>query len=54
MSLLDKALDSAQQASNAQATGLASTAPKTADTKRNDALTLLEQDIAQFKKLHMS
>jgi len=54
MSLLDRVLDSAHQASNAQATGLATTPPKTPDKQRNDALTLLRRDIAQFKKLHTS
>ncbi len=52
MSLLDRALESAKQASNAQATGLATTAPKSPDPQRTKALALLHQDIAQFKKLH--
>ena len=54
MSLLDRVLDTAHQASNAQATGLATTPPKTSDKQRNDALTLLRQDIAQFEKRHTS
>lgn len=52
MSLLDRAIESAHQASNAQATGLATTAPKTPNPQRSKALALLRQDIAQFKKLH--
>jgi hypothetical protein len=54
MSLLDKLLDSAQQASNAQMTGLATTAPTTPDSQRTAALTQLRKDIAQFKEKHPS
>lgn len=54
MSLLDRVLDSAHQASNAQTTGLATTPPKTPDKQRNEALTLLQSDIARFKKVHTS
>jgi hypothetical protein len=52
--ILDKLIESAQQASNAQATGLATSRPKTSDPQRTKALTLLREDIAQFKKLHTS
>ena len=52
ISVLDKLVESAQQASNAQATGLASTKPRSPDPKRTKALTVLSTDIAQFKKLH--
>jgi hypothetical protein len=54
MSVVDKLLDSAQQASNAQVTGLATTAPPTPDSARTASLTQLRKDIAQFKKLHSS
>jgi hypothetical protein len=54
INVLDKLVESAQQASNAQATGLATTPPKTSDVQRTKALTLLQGDIAQFKKLHTS
>jgi hypothetical protein len=52
--VLDKLVESAHQASNAQTTGLAATPPKTPDAQRTKALTLLQEDIAQFKKLHTS
>ena len=54
INVLDKLVESAQQASNAQATGLATTAPKTSDAHRTKGLTTLREDIAQFKKLHTS
>jgi hypothetical protein len=54
MSLLDRVLNSAHQASNAQVTGLATTPPKTPDKQRSEALTLLRNDLAQFKKVHTS
>jgi hypothetical protein len=54
INVLEKLVESAQQASNAQTTGLAATPPKTSDPKRTKALTLLGGDIAQFKKLHTS
>jgi hypothetical protein len=50
--VLDSFLTSAQQASNAQATGLATTAPATPDARRTAAITLLGTDIANFRKLH--
>jgi hypothetical protein len=52
MAVLDKLLDSAKNASNAQATGVAANAPKTVNPQRATALTTLQNDIAQFKKLH--
>jgi len=54
IAVLDKLVESAQQASNAQSTGLATSKPKSADPQRTKALTLLRSDIAQFKKLHTS
>jgi hypothetical protein len=54
LSMVDKLVDSAQQASNAQVTGLATTAPPTPDSARTASLTQLRKDIAQFKKLHSS
>ena len=54
IAVLDKLVESAQQASNAQSTGLATSKPKNADPQRTKALTLLRSDIAQFKKLHTS
>jgi hypothetical protein len=54
VAVLDKLVESAQQASNAQSTGLATSKPKSADPQRTKALTLLRSDIAQFKKLHTS
>ena len=54
IAILDKLVDSAEQASNAQTTGLATTAPKSPAASRTAALTLLGNDIAQFKKLHTS
>jgi hypothetical protein len=54
LSVVDKLVDSAQQASNAQVTGLAATAPATPDSARTASLTQLRKDIAQFKKLHTS
>ncbi len=54
INVLDKLVESAQQASNAQTTGLATTKPASADPQRTKALTLLRSDIAQFKKLHSS
>jgi hypothetical protein len=52
IAILDKLVDAAQQASNAQSTGLATTSPKSPDAERVAALTTLGNDIAQFKKLH--
>lgn len=52
--VLDKLFDSAQQGSNAQATGQATPPQKPTDTPRLAALTQLQNDIAQFKKLHTS
>jgi hypothetical protein len=54
LNVLGKLVDSAQQASNAQATGLAATPPKAPGAQRTAALTVLQKDIAQFKKLHTS
>ena len=56
LSVVDKLVDSAQQASNAQVTGLAATAPPNSRLGANStaALTQLRKDIAQFKKLHTS
>jgi hypothetical protein len=54
INVLDKLVESAQQASNAQTTGLATTPPKSPDSQRTKALTLLRGDVAQFKKLHTS
>jgi hypothetical protein len=54
INVLDKLVESAQQASNAQTTGLATTKPASPDPQRTKALTLLSTDIAQFKKLHSS
>jgi hypothetical protein len=54
INVLDRLVESAQQASNAQATGLATTKPKTPDAQRTKALTQFRGDIAQFKKLHTS
>jgi hypothetical protein len=54
ITLLEKLAESAQQASNAQTTGLATKRPDSADPQRTKALTLLRSDIAQFKKLHTS
>ena len=54
IAVLEKLVESAQQASNAQSTGLATSKPKSADPQRTKALTLLRSDIAQFKKLHTS
>jgi hypothetical protein len=52
MGVLEKLTDSAQQASNAQATGLATTAPTTPDAQRTKALAQLKRDISAFKKIH--
>ena len=52
LSVVDKLVDSAQQASNAQVTGLATNSPPTPDSARTASLTQLRKDIAQFKKLH--
>jgi phage tail protein X len=52
--VLDTLLATAQQASTAQVTGAATTAPATPDAQRTAAITLLGTDIAQFKKLHTS
>jgi hypothetical protein len=52
LSVVDKLVDSAQQASNAQVTGLATNAPPTPDSVRTASLTQLRKDIAQFKKVH--
>jgi hypothetical protein len=52
--VLDKLFDSAQQGSNAQATGQATPPEKSTYQPRSRALTQLEKDIAQFKKLHTS
>jgi hypothetical protein len=54
IAVLDKLVESAQQASNAQSTGLATTRPASPDPQRTKSLTLLGTDIAQFKKLHTS
>jgi hypothetical protein len=54
ITVLEKLVESAQQASNAQTTGLATKRPDSADPQRTKALTLLRSDIAQFKKLHTS
>jgi hypothetical protein len=50
--VLDKLVDSAQQASNAQQTGVATTPPATPSSQRTKSLELLKNDIAQFKKIH--
>ena len=50
--VLEKLVESAQQASNAQGTGLATKRPESADPQRAKALALLRSDIAQFRKLH--
>lgn len=52
MGVLDQLVDSANQASNAQVTGLATTAPTTANAQRTKALAMLKEDIAKFKKIH--
>jgi hypothetical protein len=52
MIVLDNLLDSANQASNAQDTGLATTTPKTPNSQRTRALAQLKADIAEFKKVH--
>jgi hypothetical protein len=52
--VLEKLVESAHQASNAQTTGLATTRPASPDPQWTKALTLLGTDIAQFKKLHTS
>jgi phage tail protein X len=54
ITVLEKLVESAQQASNAQTTGLATKRPESADPQRTKALTQLRTDIAQFKKLHTS
>jgi hypothetical protein len=54
IAVLEKLVESAHQASNAQTTGLATKRPESADPQRTKALTLLRSDIAQFKKLHSS
>lgn len=54
MNTLANLAASAQQASNALATGSAATPAPTPDPKTTAALTLLGQDIDQFKKLHTS
>jgi len=51
MSVLDKLVDSATSAANAQVTGVAAK-PTKPDAQRAKALTALKDDIAQFKKLH--
>jgi hypothetical protein len=63
--VLDNLFESARHASKAEETGSAKTTPKTSDaqqpsdaqqntsdTQRTAALTLLRDDVAQFKKLH--
>jgi|HubBroStandDraft_1064217.scaffolds.fasta_scaffold390862_2 hypothetical protein len=52
ISMMEELVASAQQASNAQQTGVATTAPTTPSSQRTKALTLLKDDIAQFKKIH--
>jgi hypothetical protein len=54
MNVLNQLVTSAQQASNAQTTGVATTAPATADARRTLALTTLGNDIANFIKRHTS
>jgi hypothetical protein len=54
MNVLNQLVASAQQASNAQTTGAATTAPATPDARRTLALTTLGNDIANFNKLHTS
>jgi phage tail protein X len=50
--LLDRLFDSAQQGALAQATGQPTSTDKSA-RPRSQALTKLQNDIAQFKKLHI-
>ena len=50
--LLDNLVNAAQQASNAQSTGLATTTPVSPDPERVAALKTLGDDISEFKKLH--
>jgi hypothetical protein len=53
MSVLSSLLDSAHGASNAQGTGSATTPPPVANPQRDQALALLNDDLAAFKKIHM-
>jgi hypothetical protein len=50
--IMDQLFNSAQHASNAQSTGVTTKPPNPPDLQRNNALTLLQQDIAEFDKLH--
>ncbi len=52
--VLDRLLDSARQGSNAQDRGRAAPQDKVRDDSRSAALKQLENDIAQFRKLHSS